>query len=296
MQKLRDNRKSRVDELVTDILSTNKPTRKFLPHPLTEDSLYQTISGYTNDVQVQNFLESGCAVCGLLTTKSCLHKLHTVAFDRNLLVPDTPITRVERRCASDHILSQPGSVLLPHCNDICVECMDNLQTGKLPADSLANGLWIGEVPSELQGLSWTENMLISRVKHNYCIVKVHLSGMSKMKANVVSHSLPMAKVYQALPPTREELSKVLAFMYIGPNVPTQKEFQRTPLLVRRNKVAMALEWLKLNHADYADLEILYKNLSEYPPLVVVNFTQSMGSNKDPESTAVNDDEEDEGTE
>ncbi len=103
-----------------------------------------------------------------------------------------------------------------------------------------------------------------------------------------------------VPPTREELDEVLAFMYIGLNVPTQKEFQRTPLLVRRNKVAMALEWLKLNHADYADLEILYKkNLSEYPehePPVVVNFTQSMGSNKDPESTAVNDNEEDEGTE
>ncbi|TFK78573.1 hypothetical protein K466DRAFT_507092 [Polyporus arcularius HHB13444] len=177
--------------------------------------------------------------------------------------------------------------------------MEDLQQGKVPADSLANGLWIGEVPSELRDLSWTEKMLISRVKHNYCIVKVHVSGMSKMKANVVSHSLRMAKIYQALPPSRDELDEVLAFMYIGPNVPTQKEFHRTSLLVRRNKVAKALEWLKLNHADYADLEISYKNLSGYPedePPVVVNFTQSTGSNKDPESTASNGEEEDEGTE
>ncbi|RDX46201.1 hypothetical protein OH76DRAFT_1356373, partial [Lentinus brumalis] len=271
----------------------------FPPAPLSEQALYKTISGYARAVQVENFLESGCAVCGLLNPKTRLRKLQTVAFDRNLLVPDAPVTRVERQDAEDSIRSHSGPVLLPDCNDICMDCMEDLQQGKIPADSLANGLWIGEVPSELRDLSWTEKMLISRVKHNYCIVKVHVSGMSKMKANVVSHSLPMAKIYQALPPSRDELDEVLAFMYIGPNVPTQKEFQRTPLLVRRNKVAKALEWLKLNHADYADLEISYKNLSEYPedqPPVVVNFTQSMGSNKDPESTAVNDEEEDEGTE
>ena len=58
-------------------------------------------------------------------------------------------------------------------------------------------------------------MIISRVKHNMCIVKVHMSGMSKMKANVVSHSLPMPKIYQALPPAREDLDDVLALLYIG---------------------------------------------------------------------------------
>ncbi|KAI0703149.1 hypothetical protein C8Q76DRAFT_771529 [Earliella scabrosa] len=123
--------------------------------------------------------------------------------------------------------------------------------------------------------------------------------MSKMKANVVTHSLPMPKIYQALPPSREELDEVLAFLYIGPNVPTEKEYKRTPMLVRRNKVAKALEWLKLNHADYADLDISYSNLSEYPedePPVIVNYTQSHESNKDPEATAVYETEEDEGAE
>ena len=127
-----------------------------------------------------------------------------------------------------------------------------------------NGLWIGEVPPALQGLSWTEKMIISRVKHNMCIVKVHMSGMSKMKANVVSHSLPMPKIHQALPPAREELDEVLAFIYLGPNVPTEKEFKCTPMLVRRRKVAAALEWLKLNDVDYADLDISHDNMSKYP--------------------------------
>ena len=122
-------------------------------------------------------------------------------------------------------------MLLPGCNDVCKHCSEELSQGKLPVDSLANGLWIGDVPAELQNLSLTEKMLISRVKHNICTVKVHISGMSKMKANVVSHSLPMPRIYHALPPRCEDLDEVLAFMYIGPNVPTQKEFQRTLMLV-----------------------------------------------------------------
>ncbi|KAI0739539.1 hypothetical protein C8Q80DRAFT_1221996 [Daedaleopsis nitida] len=114
----------------------------------------------------------------------------------------------------------------------------------------SSGLWIGKVPPRLQGLSWTEKMLISRIKHTFCIVKFHVCGMSKMKANVVSHSLRMPKIHQALPPAREELDDVLAF-------------------------------------------IIY---SEDEPPVIVNYTQRMGSNKDSESTAVNNTEEDEGVE
>ncbi|KAI0371851.1 hypothetical protein BV20DRAFT_917456, partial [Pilatotrama ljubarskyi] len=123
--------------------------------------------------------------------------------------------------------------------------------------------------------------------------------MSKLRANVVSHSLPMPKIYSVLPPRCDELSEVLAFLYLGPNKPTAKEYRRTPMLVRRNKVADALEWLKLNHVDYADLKISQENLASYPedePPVIVNYTQSMESNKDPEATAVNNVEEDEGAE
>ncbi|KAI0354005.1 hypothetical protein OH77DRAFT_1496897 [Trametes cingulata] len=106
--------------------------------------------------------------------------------------------------------------------------------------------------------------------------------MSKLRANVVSHSLPMPKIYSVLPPRCDELSE---------------EYQRTPMLVRRNKVADALEWLKLNHVDYADLKISHENLASYPedePPVLVSYTQTIDSNKDPEATAVNSIEEDEG--
>ena len=73
---------------------------------------------------------------------------------------------------------------------------------------------------------------------------------------------------------------------------------RRPLLVRRTKVGKALEWLKLNHIDYSDLEISYKNLESYPedmPPVVIDYQHSI-TNKIPEATSVHDTELENGTE
>ncbi|RDB22397.1 hypothetical protein Hypma_010536 [Hypsizygus marmoreus] len=119
-----------------------------------------------------------------------------------------------------------------------------------------------------------------------------------MRANAVAFASPMIKVYDILPPPIDELDEVLAFIYTGPNNPTPDDFERTPLLVRRNKIAIALNWLKLNHADYIDLEISERNLQQYPEHgipVVVDYRRTE-TNREPESTAVHDMEEEEGTE
>ena len=166
----------------------------------------------------------------------------------------------------------------------------------MPTLALANGLWIGEIPDELQDLTYAEQLLIARVRHNRCIVKVS-SGMYKMCANAISFSNPMPKVYNVLPPSIEEMDEVLAFIYTGPCKPTKADFKRTPMLVRHLKVAKALYWLKLNHIDYYDCEISEKNLASYPedgPPVVVDYYPS-SSNKNPESTSVNDIDEEDGT-
>jgi hypothetical protein len=55
--------------------------------------------------------------------------------------------------------------------------------------------------------------------------------MKKMKANAILFENPMPKIYQRLPPPVDELDEVLAFMYIGPCMPTEEDLERTPLLV-----------------------------------------------------------------
>lgn len=145
---------------------------------------------------------------------------------------------------------------------------------RLPKLALANGNWLGDVPDELQDLTILEQMLISRLRHNACVLKVHASGQYKMKANAVMFSVPMPKVYKVLPPPKEEIEEIVAFIFIGPTRPTEDMHKRLPSFVRRNKVKRALEWLKLNHEDYSDLEISYENLEEYPeagPPVIADY-------------------------
>ena len=59
-------------------------------------------------------------------------------------------------------------------------------------------------------------------------------------------------------------NEVLAFIFQGPARPTDDDIKCTPMLVRRNNVKDALEWLKLNHVDYEDLYISEETLNTYP--------------------------------
>ncbi|KDR77382.1 hypothetical protein GALMADRAFT_66018, partial [Galerina marginata CBS 339.88] len=119
-----------------------------------------------------------------------------------------------------------------------------------------------------------------------------------MRANAITFQNPVPKIYDVLPPPVKELDEVLAFIFTGPCRPTKDDIKRTPLLVRRNHVANALNWLKLNHADYSDIGISKDNLMQYPESdcpVVIDYRESI-INKDPEATSIHDNEEEDGVE
>ena len=100
--------------------------------------------------------------------------------------------------------------------------------------------------------------------YNSCMLKFHVSRRFKMKANTVMFSVSMPKVYKRLPSPWEEMEEIIAFIFISPTRPTNEMHKRLPSFVRRNKVHRVLEWLELNHEDYSDLEISYKNVKQYP--------------------------------
>ena len=270
--------------------------RKFPPSLPSENLQHTIISNFCEDTAPSNFMKSGCAVCGKLTSVKELQKLSDLELDLSILV-QLGVTQVERHFATDIITDQEGPVLDTSLDHICKSCHKSIVKGKMPLMALANGKWLGEVPPQLSDLSFAEQLLIARVRHNRCLVRVS-SGMHKMRANAIMFANPMPKIYDILPPPIDEMDDVLAFIYTGPCKPTKADFERIPLLVRRKKVSAALEWLKLNHSDYYDLEISYRNLNEYPedsPPVIVDYHES-ATNKNPESTAINDMDVEDGTE
>jgi hypothetical protein len=284
--------------LVEDDVSTKKPINvDFPPTPANPLLRRKIISDFCDATSPSKFEEAGCAICGLLNPQSDLSELSSLDIDLRILnVAGRGFTRKERKLSTEPITELDGNIMDTTCSCICISCKETITNGKIPKFALARGLWLGEVPDVLQQLSFAEKLLVSRVRHNRCVVRVG-KGMHKMIANAVMFEHPMQKIYSVLPPPIEEMDELLAFIFTGPCQPTEEDFRRTPLLVRRNKVARALEWLKLNHKDYSDLEISYKNLASYPedlPPVVINYRHST-TNKIPEATSVHDMELENGT-
>lgn len=279
---------------------TDASTLTFPPEPPSPELIERICNDFISDSSPDVLREEGCAICATLNrtqTMIPLEDVHDLLFVLDEYITDDPITMKERRCESDPFIELKGPPLAPGCDKVCQTCVSYLKKEKLPPHSLANGLWIGEIPPELKGLRFAEKLLIARVRHNGCLVRVS-SGMHKLRANAVLYQNPIPKIYDILPPPRDELDEVLAIVYTGHCKPTQEDFKKTPFLVRRNKVAHALRWLKLNHIDYADITVSEDNLRTYPedmPPVTVGYRPTEDtSNKEPESTGLDDNDNEEG--
>ena len=268
----------------------------FPPAPLSFSTTHRVISSASQHMEPACFEESGCAVCGQLTLRSKLVPLQTIQ-NPQLSVLSTPgITRKVRQSVLDPISEYPHA-LDYECNMICDGCSSALLKGKAPQHALAKGLWVGPIPHELSSLRFVEKLLIARVRHSACAIKVAM-GMRKMKANVIAFESPTAQIYDILPPARADIEQVLAILFTGPCKPTQEDMKRTPFLIRRNKVKLALQWLILNHTDYAYIKISDQHLMEYPedyPPVSIQY-RLQSSNKTAEGMSLFDNEDEDGTE
>ena len=245
----------------TDILQL--PTA-FPPPVLSTRDQACIVRDWVNDISVSALKELVCGVCARLVSTT-----DTVRYDLKSQVLDV-LLQSAGRVLPPQLASNEKLILCDAGKDgetgllvVCKECNTWLNgKKKIPRLSLANGLWLGEVPPELSDLHFVEKLTVARYRHNVCVVTVD-TGARKMHANAVIFSQPVAKFQKKLPPSLDELGEVLAVMFLGPSHPTEKDFARTPLLVCKHHVLRALQWLKSNHCDYRDLEISLENLNSY---------------------------------
>ena len=88
------------------------------------------------------------------------------------------MTRKECLKSSDPHRELKGPILANNCQHICNTCSKSVSKNQVPLFSLANGLLLSNIPEVLQNLSYVEQLLIAKVKHNRCIIRVS-SGMHK---------------------------------------------------------------------------------------------------------------------
>ena len=279
-------RKKQNLKLKSKNLNSQKNLVHDFPPEISDDHYHTIISNACQKMNKDNIEEGGCAVCGELKPLKNLSRIKNI---KNMIhILSTPgVTRIERKNHNLPVREYSGPVLDYACNKVCDHCRSSIRNGKIPCLALANNLWLGKVPEELKNLRFVEKLLIAHVRHTCSYVKV-ASGMRKMKANIIAFESPIPKIYNVLPPPRDDMDDVLAILFTGPCKPTSEDLKRTPFLVRRNHVAKALEWLKLNHCDYADIEISSKNLDQYDENsspVSIEYRES-NANKVVEGTSV----------
>ncbi|HJY15442.1 MAG TPA: DUF6570 domain-containing protein, partial [Nitrososphaeraceae archaeon] len=154
----------------------------FPPPPLEWKIEHSIVKAWCKDMSPKNFEEVGCAVCGELSLRSKSVLLKDASINLDILQCYYNVTRKERKTEYDPVTCLDGPVIDPNLQYMCARCNKSMTSGKVPKFSLANGMWLGQVPSELADLTFAEQLLIARVCHNRCLVRVS-SGWHKMTAN-----------------------------------------------------------------------------------------------------------------
>ncbi|KAJ3832677.1 hypothetical protein F5878DRAFT_493813, partial [Lentinula raphanica] len=161
----------------------------------------------------------------------------------------------------------------------CHECQRALERAQRPHLSLANQMWIGDIPFALRNLSIAERLLVSRYFAAAYVVKLFpkkrgAQGMKKelltsaLRGNVSSYFLNTDEIAGMLddgflPPKPAIFAATLAVTFVGSrNIPLKA---LDPfLVVERERVLRALLWLIANNPIYHNIKISSENLHSLP--------------------------------
>jgi hypothetical protein len=115
-------------------------------------------------------------------------------------VNELRITSQQQRIQSFKVSSLiNNSYVLCH---LCNLAVTNNVFKTLPVCSYVNGLWIGDIPNELQGLTFLEEQCIARAHATKCMYKLNLtpSGQFASRRNVCILPQDTSSFLTAMPP------------------------------------------------------------------------------------------------
>ncbi|KAJ3571837.1 hypothetical protein NP233_g3490 [Leucocoprinus birnbaumii] len=218
-----------------------------------------------------------CCSCARRTSNTDLshYRLANIP-NRHLLRPQTPH---HAHALYDGALLHRAAVKPDDTGLICTGCLRYLKRNKIPPLSLANGIFLGDVPFELRLLSLAEKILIAIYYPAAYIIKLypkdprarawdHRLFTNGLKGNVASYPLNPTDVASyiapsVLPPHSRILSSTICVTFVGPNSRPERFFPDT-VYVRRSRICDALVWLKANNPLYRNIVISEDNLSMLP--------------------------------
>ncbi|KAK0222292.1 hypothetical protein IW262DRAFT_1296858 [Armillaria fumosa] len=210
--------------------------------PVDQHCLHQRLTIALNRTSNGALQESTCVVCAHLQNHTTMESMDVTA------IPHPHLLRPMQYHPS-HILSHDmllyGQEQSPITGNIhiCLECLRSLTKMELPRLALANNMWLGHVPPELEILMLPERILVACYFPAAYIIKLYpkiknsktwnpQSLSSGIKGNVSTYPLPHAYIasfidgHQTMPPHPTILSALIGITFIQPNDKPQYPFPR----------------------------------------------------------------------
>lgn len=259
-----------------------------------------------------------CSSCARETALDNVQQMNLTNIPHShLLAPDTP--NKAHVLFNGMLLCKQGFVQNSQDVYVCDECLTQLRKETRPPLSLANNMWVGDVPLELQNLHLPERLMIAKGFPSAYIVKLYpkKKGAAKwgtesqfyngLRGNVTTYKMDPAQMAGMIcngtfPHSARILSATIGVSFVGPKGMTLHGLPGI-FRVRRWKIREALRWLKANNPLYADITISEERLNELPEdgipeeiLLTVKYSSDTNSlNREGEGYVPEEDENEEGT-
>lgn len=240
-----------------------------------EDVVKSCISKFIDRTNNDALSTVTCIVCAReVVTSAAVNMSIDDIPNRQLLTPSEPHPA---HVLTNGVLLHVDAIKRTGCDSrgfLCHECGSRLQKNQLPRLSLANGMWIGDVPFELSVLSLGEKLLIAKYLPSAYIVKLFPMGKGGksvnkgLRGNVSTYRLNMDDIADMVtdnlfPRPAALLASVIGVTIVGPKNVPEKSLPNI-LQVRRHRVHAALVWLVGNNPFYADITISPDRLKQLP--------------------------------
>ncbi|KAG9125041.1 hypothetical protein FRC07_009215 [Ceratobasidium sp. 392] len=272
----RESRQARAQEAVS---------AELFMQPSSDEELLRCYTEAHNATSNASLEDQICAVC------ACLRRACEAGFTRvNVTdIPNShklaPYVRAPNQTLRQGCLLEPKGCQgeEPNLNaEICKECWDNLlePNNNPPKHSLANNLWVGEVPWKLECLSFVELFLIALVYPRVFVMKLYPRDrnqrslpkdqlQSALRGNVMSFELNSAAILdmiagKLMPQPVSVLASTLSITFIGRG--KIRDLSTLNMLrVQHKAIRKALEWLKENNKKYYGDIVIDESLLEALP-------------------------------
>jgi hypothetical protein len=185
-----------------------------------------------------------------------------------------------------HMLLDPSSVEADtDTNDpvivVCRRCRTDLKGGRVPALSMANRNYLGPVPQELQDLTVVEEAMISLCRAKCWIIQLREDNAETsipisqrgVRGHIIVYPQKPSSIARTLPPSLDDIITPVCVIFVGSHPPTPEWLREKakPLIVRKEKVLNALNWLKANNHLYRNIPLNNEVLDSLPAESILPF-------------------------